>query len=432
MDNLVAARATMAFSLGFHIIFAAIGMTMPLFMSAAHWRYLKTKDAAYLELTKMWMKGVAILFAVGAVSGTVLSFELGLLWPGFMQHAGPIIGMPFSWEGTAFFIEAIAIGLFLYGWNRMNPWVHWAMGLMVGVSGFISGIFVVAANSWMNTPAGFDWVDGAARNIDPVAAMFNRAWVHESLHMQLAALQAVGLAVAGIHAWLYLRGRAPDLNRKALRIAMVFGAAASLAQPFAGHFAGEKVAEFQPAKLAAMEGHFVTSRRAPLTIGGLPDVETRTMKWGVEIPGLLSLLAHRDLEAEVIGLDQIPRENWPPVLIVHVAFQVMVGIGTLLAAVGALWFWLRRHNRLPRWFLWAVVGCAPLGFVAMEAGWVVTEVGRQPWIIYDILRTKDAVTPVPGMVYHFSLFLVLYLGLAAVTVWLLQRQIRAVQTKFGG
>jgi len=432
MDNLVAARATMAFSLGFHIIFAAIGMTMPLFMSAAHWRYLKTKDSAYLELTKMWMKGVAILFAVGAVSGTVLSFELGLLWPGFMQHAGPIIGMPFSWEGTAFFIEAIAIGLFLYGWNRMNTWVHWATGLMVGVSGFISGIFVVAANSWMNTPAGFDWVEGAARNIDPVAAMFNRAWLHESLHMQLAALQAVGLAVAGIHAWLYLRGRAPDLNLKALRIAMVFGAAASLAQPFAGHFAGEKVAEFQPAKLAAMEGHFVTSRRAPLTIGGLPDVETRTMKWGVEIPGLLSLLAHRDLNAEVIGLDQIPRENWPPVLIVHVAFQVMVGIGTLLAAVGALWFWFHRNNHLPRWFLWAVVGCAPLGFVAMEAGWVVTEVGRQPWIIYDILRTKDAVTPVPGMVYHFSLFLVLYLGLAAVTVWLLQRQIRAVQTKFGG
>ncbi|MEN9401379.1 MAG: hypothetical protein RL091_82 [Verrucomicrobiota bacterium] len=432
MDNLVAARATMAFSLGFQIIFAAIGMTMPLFMSAAHWRYLKTKDSAYLELTKMWMKGVAILFAVGAVSGTVLSFELGLLWPGFMQHAGPIIGMPFSWEGTAFFIEAIAIGLFLYGWNRMNPWVHWATGLMVGVSGFISGIFVVAANSWMNTPAGFDWVEGAARNIDPVAAMFNRAWLHESLHMQLAALQAVGLAVAGIHAWLYLRGRAPDLNLKALRIAMVFGAAASLAQPFAGHFAGEKVAEFQPAKLASMEGHFVTSRRAPLTIGGLPDVETRTMKWGVEIPGLLSLLAHRDLNAEVIGLDQIPRENWPPVLIVHVAFQVMVCIGTLLAAVGALWFWFRRNNHLPRRFLWAVVGCAPLGFVAMEAGWVVTEVGRQPWIIYDILGTKDAVTPVPGMVYHFSLFLVLYLSLAAVTVWLLQRQIRAVQAKFGG
>lgn len=432
MDNLTAARATMAFSLGFHIIFAAIGMTMPFLMSAAHWLYLKKKDPVYLELTKMWMKGVAILFAVGAVSGTVLSFELGLLWPGFMRHAGAIIGMPFSWEGTAFFLEAIAIGLFLYGWKRMKPWVHWTTGLLVGVTGFISGIFVVAANGWMNAPAGFDWVDGAASNVDPVKAMFNQAWLHQSLHMQLAALQAVGLAVAGIHAWLYLRGRAPDLNLKALRIAMVFGAAASIAQPFAGHFAGERVAALQPAKLAAIEGHFETSRRAPLTLGGLPDAETRTMKGGLAIPGLLSLLAHRDINAEVIGLDKFPREDWPPLVITHVAFQVMVGIGSLLALLGGLYFWFRRRGALPRWFLWAVVACAPLGMVAIEAGWIVTEVGRQPWIIYGIMRTKDAVTPVPGMVYHFYLFLGLYLMLAAATVWLLRRQILTVQQKFGG
>jgi cytochrome d ubiquinol oxidase subunit I len=308
MDDLVAARATMAFSLGFHIIFASIGMTMPFLMCAAHWRYLRKKDPVYLELTKMWMKGVAILFAVGAVSGTVLAFELGLLWPGFMKHAGAIIGMPFSWEGTAFFLEAIAIGLFLYGWNRMHPWVHWATGLLVGLSGFASGIFVVAANAWMNAPAGFDWVDGAAQNIDPVAAMFNRAWLPQTLHMQIAALQAVGLAVAGIHAWLLLRGKAPDLNRKALRIAMVFGATASLLQPFAGHFAGQRVAELQPAKLAAIEGLFETRTNAPLTLGGLPDPETRTTGWGIEVPGLLSVLAHNDPDAEVIGLDRFPRE----------------------------------------------------------------------------------------------------------------------------
>jgi cytochrome d ubiquinol oxidase subunit I len=432
MDNLVAARATMGFSLGFHIIFAAIGMTMPFFMSAAHWLYLKKKDPVYLELTKMWMKGVAILFAVGAVSGTVLSFELGLLWPGFMQHAGPIIGMPFSWEGTAFFLEAIAIGLFLYGWNRMHPWVHWATGLMVGVTGFVSGIFVVAANGWMNAPAGFDWVNGSAQNIDPVAAMFNRAWPHQSLHMQLAALQAVGCAVGGIHAWLYLRGRSPGLNLKALRIAMLFGAAASLAQPLAGHFAAESVAELQPAKLAALEGHFTTSRHAPLIVGGLPDPETRTMKWGIELPGLLSFLAHGSLDAEVIGLDKFPRADWPPVVVLHMAFQIMVAIGSLLALVGALWFWRVRRGDLPRWLLWTIVASAPLGMVALEAGWVVTEVGRQPWIIYGIMRTKDAVTPVPGMVYHFYLFVGLYLALAAATIWLLGRQIRAVQQKFGG
>ncbi|HEY8994725.1 MAG TPA: cytochrome ubiquinol oxidase subunit I [Lacunisphaera sp.] len=432
MDNLVAARATMAFSLGFHIIFAAVGMTMPFLMSAAHCLYLRKKDPAYLELTKLWMKGVAILFAVGAVSGTVLSFELGLLWPGFMVHAGPIIGMPFSWEGTAFFLEAIAIGLFLYGWNRMNPWVHWATGLAVGVTGFTSGIFVVAANGWMNAPAGFDWVDGVARNIDPVKAMFNRAWPHQSLHMQLAALQAVGLAVGGIHAWLWLHGRAPDLNLKALRIAMVLGAGASIIQPFAGHFAGESVARLQPVKLAAIEGHFETSRHAPLTLGGLPDVETRTMRWGIPVPGLLSLLAHRDADAEVIGLDRVPREDWPPVLITHVAFQLMVAIGSALALVGVLWFWFQRRGRFPRWFLWVLAVCAPLGIIAIEAGWVVTEVGRQPWIIYGIVRTKDAVTPVPGMGYHFGLFLALYLALATTTIWLFHRQIQALQKKFGG
>jgi cytochrome d ubiquinol oxidase subunit I len=432
MDDLLAARVTMGFSLGFHIIFAAIGMTMPFLMSAAHYLYLTRKDASYLALTKMWMKGVAILFAVGAVSGTVLSFELGLLWPGFMQHAGAIVGMPFSWEGTAFFLEAIAIGLFLYGWKRMDPWVHWAAGLMVGISGFASGIFVVAANAWMNSPTGFEWVDGAARNIDPVAAMFNRAWLHQSVHMQLAALQAVGFAVGGIHAWLLLRGRAPDLNLKALRIAMTIGAAASLVQPIAGHWAGERVAELQPAKLAAIEGHFETSRRAPLTLGGIPDAETRTMKWGVQIPGMLSVLAHRDPNAEVIGLDRFPREEWPPLVIVHLAFQVMVGIGSLLALLGGAYFWYRRKPRFPRWFLVSLVVAAPLGMIAIEAGWIVTEVGRQPWILYGIMKTRDAVTPVPGMVYHLALFIVLYLGLAAATAWLLHRQIQVVQREYGG
>jgi len=432
MNDLIAARATMGFSLGFHIIFAAIGMTMPFFMSAAHYLYLKRGDEVYLELTKMWVKGVAILFAVGAVSGTVLSFELGLLWPGFMQHAGPIIGMPFSWEGTAFFIEAVAIGLFLYGRKRMKPWVHWWTGVAVGVSGFASGIFVVAANSWMNTPAGFDWVDGAARNIDPVAAMWNRAWLHESLHMQLGALQAVGFAVGGIHAVLYLKGRAPDLNLKALKIALTFGAAAAILQPFAGHFAGQRVAELQPAKLAAMEGHFETGRRAPLYIGGIPDVETRTMKGGIPLPGLLSFVAHDDFDAEVTGLDKFPREDWPPVVIVHVAFQVMVGIGTVMAAVGALFFWFWRKGAFPRWFLGVLGASMPLGMLAIEAGWVVTEVGRQPWIVYGIVRTRDAVTPVPGMVYHFYLFLVLYLALAAATVWLMGRQIMKVQTRLSG
>lgn len=422
----------MAFSLGFHIIFAAIGMVMPFFMCTAHWLYLKKNDDRYLALTRMWMKGVAIFFAVGAVSGTVLSFELGLLWPGFMRHAGAIIGMPFSWEGTAFFLEAIAIGLFLYGWKRMNRWVHWTTGLVVGLSGFVSGIFVVAANAWMNSPAGFTWSNGMAHDIDPVRAMFNRAWLHQSLHMQLAAVQAVGFAVGGIHGFLYLRGRAQELNLKALKIAMAFGATAAIVQPFAGHFAGQRVAQLQPAKLAAMEGHFETGPRAPLYIGGIPNVEKRTMEWGIPLPGLLSFVAHDDMNAVVTGLDRFPREDWPPVVIVHVAFQIMVGLGTAMALLGVLYFWFRKRGDFPRWFLRTLVIFIPLGAVAIEAGWVVTEVGRQPWIIYGIMRTKDAVTPVPGMVYHFYLFLALYLALAAASVWLLRRQIETAQNTAEG
>ncbi len=432
MDDLLAARSTMGFSLGFHIIFAAIGMVMPLLMSGAHFLYLRRGDEAYLALTKMWMKGVAIFFAVGAVSGTVLSFELGLLWPGFMEHAGPIIGMPFSWEGTAFFLEAIAIGLFLYGWKRLHRWVHWTTGLVVGLSGFASGIFVVAANAWMNAPTGFDWIDGAAHNVDPVRAMFNRAWLHQSLHMQLAALQAVGFGVAGIHALLYLRGRAPALNLKAVRIAMLFGAIAALLQPFAGHFAGQQVAKLQPAKLAAMEGHFQTGTRAPLYIGGIPDPETQTMRWGIPLPGMLSFLAHNDVTAEVTGLDAFPREDWPPVVITHVAFQVMVMIGGAMAALALLHLVFLRKGNFPRWYLALLVLATPLGMIAIEAGWIVTEVGRQPWIVYNLIRTRDAVTPVPGMQYHFYLFLVLYLSLAAVTAWLFKRQVQAAQRENPG
>lgn len=432
MDDLLAARLTMAFSLGFHIIFAAIGMVMPFFMATSHFLYLKKHTPEYLELTKLWMKGVAILFAVGAVSGTVLSFELGLLWPGFMKHAGPIIGMPFSWEGTAFFLEAVAIGLFLYGWKRMNRWVHWMSGLVVGISGFASGVFVVAANSWMNTPAGFEWVNGEARNIDPVAAMFNRAWLHQTLHMQVAAIQAVGFGVAGMHAFLLLKKAHSALHTHALKIALTFAAIASLIQPLVGHFSAQRVAEFQPVKLAAMEGHFETSARAPLYIGGIPDTEERVMKWGIPIPGALSFLAFDDFDAEVKGLNEFPREEWPPVVIVHVAFQVMVAIGTFLAGLGLLSFFFMKKNVFPPLFLRILVLIAPLGFIAIEAGWIVTEVGRQPWIIYGIMKTKDALTPMPGMQYHFYLFLFVYLVLSAVTIWLFRRQLKVAENNTKG
>ncbi len=428
MTDILAARSTMAFSLGFHIIFAAIGMIMPFFMAAAHYQYLKYKQQEDLELTKMWMKGVAIFFAVGAVSGTVLSFELGLLWPGFMKYAGPIIGMPFSWEGTAFFLEAIALGLFLYGWDRMSPWVHWVSGLFIGISGFASGIFVVAANSWMNSPQGFDWLHGQPENIDPVKAMFNPAWLHQSLHMQVAAIQAVGFAVAGIHAFIILRKGASTLHFKALKIAMIFASIASLIQPVVGHFSAQRIAVLQPAKLAAMEAHFETSPYAPLYIGGIPNEENQTVEFAVKIPGALSFLAFDSFSATVKGLNEFPIEDRPNVTITHFAFQIMVALGSAMALLGLVYlYFLKTKKSLSKNFLKVLVLFAPLGFVAVEAGWVVTEVGRQPWIIYGFLKTKDAVTPMPGVQFHFYLFLFLYLMLAIVTVWLFIRQIEVAE-----
>lgn len=429
MDDLFAARSQMALSLGFHIIFACIGMVMPFFMATSHYKYLKTNNPLYMDLTKAWSKGVAIFFVTGAVSGTMLSFELGLLWPEFMLHAGPIFGMPFSLEGTAFFIEAIFLGFFLYGWGKFKPWFHWFTGVVVGISGLASGILVVAANGWMNSPSGFDFVDGKFLNIDPVAALFNDAWFTQALHMSLAAFTATGFAVAGIHAYMILKGKNREFHRKAFTIAIVFGAIAALLQPISGDISAKDIAVRQPAKLAAMEAHFETSKSAPLIIGGIPDVEAKEVNYAIKIPGALSFLAHGDFEAEVIGLDQFPEEHHPPVAVVHYAFQIMVGLGMVLVGLSLLYFlslWKKKDWQLKPWFLWLFALATPLGFIALEAGWTVTEVGRQPWIIYEIMLTKDAVTPIPGIKYSFFIFTAIYVSLAGIVSFLLYRQIKAV------
>lgn len=429
MDDFIAARSQMALSLGFHIIFSCIGMVMPFFMAVSHYYWIRTKQPVYLNITKAWTKGVAIFFATGAVSGTVLSFELGLLWPNFMKHAGPIFGMPFSLEGTAFFIEAIALGFYLYGWNRFNKWFHWITGVIVGVSGLASGILVVAANAWMNTPAGFDYIDGKFTNIDPIAAMFNEAWFSQALHMCLAAFVATGFAVAGVHAYMVLRRKNILFHTKAFHIAAIFGAVAALLQPISGDRSAKHVAKFQPAKLAAMEAHFETSKSAPLIIGGIPDEENKVVSYAIKIPGFLSFLAHGNFTAEVKGLDQIPPENHPPVAITHYAFQVMVGLGTLLALISIIYLFavFRKKSWLnKKWLLKLFVISVPLGYIAIEAGWIVTEVGRQPWIINGIMRTKDAVTPMPGIAYSFYLFTAVYVSLAVIVTFLLHRQIKMV------
>jgi cytochrome bd ubiquinol oxidase subunit I len=425
MTDFFFARSQMTMSLAFHIVFAALGIGMPLLMAVAEGMYLRTRQPVYLDLSKHWSRGTAILFAVGAVSGTVLSFELGLLWPAFMAKAGAIIGMPFSLEGFAFFTEAIFIGVYLYGWNRLSPLLHWISGLIVAVSGIFSGIFVVTANAWMNAPAGFKMVDGKITEIDPITAMLNPASFHEVLHMTLAAFVATGFAAGAVHAFFLLRDRNNLFHRRALGITLAVACCSIPLQILSGDHSARVVSRLQPAKLAAMEAHYRTQTGAPLLIGGIPNDETHTTDYALHIPRGLSLLVADDPNAKVVGLEEFPRSNWPNVRIVHWAFDLMVAAGMVMLALAGWsgWLWWKGRPLAERpWLLRALIAAGPLGFVAIEAGWVVTEVGRQPWIIYGVMRTEDAVTPMPWIVIPFVAFTGLYIFLALIVFFLLRRQ----------
>jgi cytochrome d ubiquinol oxidase subunit I len=432
MDNLLAARSQMALSLAFHILFAAVGVSLPLMMTISEWRWRSTGDVVYLVLAKQWAKGTTILFAVGAISGTVLSFELGLLWPRLMEFAGSVIGMPFSLEGFAFFTEAIFLGIYLYGWERVPGWLHLLSGVIVALSGVLSAVFVTCANGWMNTPTGFDIVDGKFENIRPFSAMLNPAAIPEAVHMVLAAYTAVGFAVAGIHAWLLLRHGKNRFDEVALGIALAVGGVAVLMQGVSGDALARMVAKNQPMKLASLEGQFKTETGAPLRIGGLPFPDQRETKYAIEIPHGLSLLAFHAPNALIKGLDQEPQSDWPNVRAVHICFQIMVGCGGVLSlfTLASGWlYWRRRSLTSNKMFIKAIVLCGPLGFVALEAGWMVTELGRQPWIIYHIMRTKDAVTPMPNISITFGVMTAVYLLLGICAAWLLSKHVIATPEK---
>jgi len=416
----------MGLSLAFHMIFATVGIGMPLLMVIAEGLWLRTREEVYLTLAQRWAKGTAILFAVGAVSGTVLSFELGLLWPGFMEFAGPIIGMPFSLEGFAFFFEAIFLGIYLYGWNQIGPRAHWLAGVGVMLSGMLSGMFVVTVNAWMNTPTGFSLDEaGAVVSIDPFAAMFNPSSLGQVLHMTVAAFLATGMLAAAIHAWYLLDDARNLFHRKGLAIGLVVAGIGTALQPATGHVVAHAVAHHQPVKLAALEGLWETTEGAPFTLGGWPDEAAEETRYGLEIPKLLSVLAYGDPDHRVMGLKDVPPEDRPPVAVTHIAYQIMLGsMGalSLTLGLGALLAVRRRGLPLDRPYLWLVVLTGPAGIVGIEAGWTATEVGRQPWVIHGVMRTADAVTPVTGIQVSFLLFSMLYLVLGVLCAFLLRRQ----------
>jgi cytochrome bd ubiquinol oxidase subunit I len=426
MSDFIAARSQMGMSLAFHIIFAVIGVAMPFMMTISEYLWHKTGDSAYLVLAKRWAKGTAILFAVGAVSGTVLSFELGLLWPRFMSSAGDVIGMPFSLEGFAFFTEAIFLGVYLYGWNRVSARAHLLAGMIVSASGLTSAIFVTIVNAWMNTPRGFTLVNGQFTDIHPFAAMKNPAALPECLHMVLAAYCAAGFATAGIHSWLRLRSGRNRFHEAAIMISLAVGGTASVVQLFSGDLLARMVASYQPTKLASLEGQFKTESGAPLRIGGLPNMETRQTNYAIEIPDGLSLLAFHKTHATIRGLDDVPRNEWPIVPLVHLSFQTMVLTGSILILVtlyGGWLLWRRPPLFSHRSFLKLLVLVGPLGFVALESGWMVTELGRQPWIVQGIMLTRQAVTPMPHLIWPFLIMSLTYLLLSALVVWLFARYI---------
>lgn len=429
MNDLLAARSQMAMSLGFHILFAVAGMAMPLLMLIAQWRHLRTGEAVFHELALRWAKGTAILFAVGAVSGTVLSFELGLLWPRFMQYAGPLIGMPFSLEGFAFFLEAIFLGLYLYGWKKLSPRVHLLCGSVVALSGLASGVFVVAVNAFMNTPSGIV-LDAAGKvtDFDPYVAFFSASFPTQATHTALASYASVSFAVMAIHAWRLRADPGSVFHRKAFEISLLVAVISTPLQIASGDRSAKHLAEHQPAKLAAAEAVFHTTQGAPLSIGGWPDVEAGELKYALEIPKALSILGKGDPDAEIAGLDQVPREDWPNIPVVHLAFQLMVGCGTAMLGVCALAVFLWWRKKLfDKRFLFLTMAAGPLGLVALEAGWVVTEAGRQPWILRGLMRTADAVTPMPGLVVPFLAFSLLYFVLGTVVLVLLRAHVFAVK-----
>jgi len=417
----------MALSLGWHIVLACFGMAFPAMILVVHRRGLKG-DAAALELAKRWSKIAAVLFAIGAVSGTILSFEMGLLWPGLMEQYGDVIGLAFTLEGVAFFIEAIFLGIYVYGWGRIPPERQVWMLLPITLSGIAGSFMVLSVNAWMNAPAGFRLsAEGEVVAVQPLRAIVNGAVGYEFVHMYLAGVMVVGFALAAIYAVGWLRGRHDRIHRLGIAIPLTFAAIAAPLQPFVGHFAGQRVADEQPAKLAAMEGLAETTTSAKVALGGWWNGEELVGAFELPIPGLLSFIAQNDPDATVVGLADIPVDERPPVNITRTAFQLMVGLGTLMALLavwaGVRWWRARRGGAdvfASRWFLRALVAAGPAAVVAMEAGWVVTEVGRQPWIVHRLMRTEEAVTDAGFIWVTLSVLIVVYAGMTG-GAWALLR-----------
>jgi cytochrome bd ubiquinol oxidase subunit I len=428
---LLQARQMQALSFAVHIPLVCFGIAFPVMIMFVEWRYLRTGDGLYLTLARRWARIMAALFAVGVITGTILSFEMGLLWPNFSATFGSVFGLGFAIEGFSFFIEAIFIGIYLYGWNRLSPRAHLLSGVPIVLAGFTGSLMVISVNAWMQHPSGFRLRGGKAIDVHPLKALFDNGFLwHELVHMYIAAYIVTGFLLASAYALGRLRGRWGRYERIALTIPLSIAALASPVQVLIGDWAAREVAVHQPTKLAAIEGLSKTTRGAPEHLLGW--YEHGQVRFGVAIPKMLSLLAFHNPNATVQGLDAVAPAQRPPVNVVRVSFQLMVGIGTLLALLGILYLVVRvRRKRLPEgeWFYRALVLAGPLSIVALISGWVVTEVGRQPWVVYKVMLSSEAVTGAHGIPVAYGTLAAVYLAVGCGVLWILLRLARSPLTK---
>ncbi len=427
---LLQARQMQALSFSVHIPLVCFGIAFPAMILLVEWRYLRSGDELYRTLARRWTRIMVALFAVGVITGTILSFEMGLLWPNFTSTFGSVFGLGFAIEGFSFFMEAIFLGIYVYGWDRLSPRAHFLSGIPIAIAGFTGSLMVIAVNAWMNHPSGFRLQGGKALDVHPLAALFGNSFLWpELIHMYIAGYIVTGFLLAGAYAIGRLRRWSlppTRYQRIALTIPLTIAALAAPVQVLIGDWAAREVAVSQPVKLAAIEGLAKTTNGAPEHLLGWYTGEQ--VKYGIRIPKLLSLLAFHNPDATVKGLDTVPESERPPVNVVRVSFQLMVSIGTMLALLGGLCLLvLVRRKRLPEsvWFYRALALAGPASVVALIAGWVTTEVGRQPWVVYHVMLTSQAVTGARGIPVGYATLALVYLGVAAGVVWILRRLARA-------
>jgi cytochrome bd ubiquinol oxidase subunit I len=424
-NYLLQARQMQALSFAVHIPLVCFGIAFPTLLLFVEWLYLRTGDPLYRTLARRWTNVMVALFAAGVVTGTILSFEMGLLWPAFTATFGSVFGLGFA-VGFSFFLEAIFIGIYVYGWKRLSPRLHFATGIPIALAGFTGSLMVISVNGWMNHPSGFRLSHGETVDVHPFKALFENAYFwHELIHMYVAGYIVTGFLLAGAYAVQRLRGRWGRYEQTALAIPLTIAALAAPVQVLLGDWSGREVARYQPTKLAALEGLPQTTTGAPIHVLGWYSDDR--VEYGIGVPKLLSGLAYHRLNAKVQGLDAVPARDRPPVNVVRFAFQTMVGIGTLLALLALVYFAVRiRKRRLPRstWFYRALALAGPLSVVALISGWVTTEVGRQPWVVYRVMRTSQAVTGARGIPVGYGTLVLVYVLLIAAIAWILWRLAR--------